>query len=107
MCGFPWLARGGCGRSVHGGAHDGAGDHGHGAVDASHVADHTIEGTHEGVAHAANAIEAGFAMPGLIEIGTMIGFLSLFLFVFYNSLSKANLIAKNDPYLSESLHHHV
>jgi hypothetical protein len=88
-------------------AHGVSGDHGQGAVDASLIADHTAEAAHEGAAHVAGAIEAGFALPGLIEIGTMIGFLSLFLFVFYNSLTKANLIAKNDPYLSESLHHHV
>lgn len=50
---------------------------------------------------------AGFSMPGLIEIGTMIGFLSLFLFVAFSVLSRNTLLAKNDPFLEESLHHHV
>lgn len=50
---------------------------------------------------------SGFTLPGLLEIGTFVGFLGLFLFVILNSLSKASLIPKNDPYLGESLHHHV
>jgi Ni/Fe-hydrogenase subunit HybB-like protein len=50
---------------------------------------------------------AGFTMPGLIELGTMVGFLSLFLFVVFTVLSRNTLLAKNDPFLEESLHHHV
>jgi hypothetical protein len=49
----------------------------------------------------------GFSLPGLIEVGTMIGFLSLFLFVVLSVLSRNTLLAKNDPFLEESLHHHV
>ncbi len=49
----------------------------------------------------------GFSIPGLLEIGTFIGFLSLFLFVFFSFLSRTTLLAKNDPFLEESLHHHV
>ena len=49
----------------------------------------------------------GAAFPGLAEIGVMIGFLSLFLFVTFKCLSKASLLPENDPYLEESLHHHV
>jgi len=45
--------------------------------------------------------------PNLVEFGVMIGFLSLFLFVTLKCLSKANLVPENDPYLEESLHHHV
>lgn len=44
---------------------------------------------------------------GFLEIGMALGFLGLFLFVVLNALSKAPLLAKNHPYLEESLHHHV
>ncbi|MEM8526669.1 MAG: hypothetical protein AAGG68_18645 [Bacteroidota bacterium] len=50
---------------------------------------------------------AGFHYPGLIEIGTMIGFLSLFLYVFFNNLAKAPLVAENDPYMMESVTHNI
>jgi hypothetical protein len=36
----------------------------------------------------------------------MLGFLGLYLFVFFSSLTRANLIPKNDPYLDEGDHHH-
>ena len=49
----------------------------------------------------------GFTLPGLLEIGTFLGFLGLFLFSTFYFLAKAPLVAKNDPYLAESLHHHV
>lgn len=57
--------------------------------------------------HAHSGFTPGFTLPGLLEIGTMLGFLSLFLFVILTVLSKNTLLAKNDPYLEESLHHHV
>lgn len=47
----------------------------------------------------------GWNFPGLVELGTMIGFLGLFIYFVFNALTKAPLIAKNDPYLEESLHH--
>ncbi len=50
---------------------------------------------------------AGFTIPGLIEIGTFLGFLSLFFLVTLSALAKADLVPFNDPYLEESLHHHV
>ncbi len=43
---------------------------------------------------------------GLLEIGVFLGFLGLFSFVVARSLSKANLIPKNHPFLQESIHHH-
>ena len=99
----------------HGGHHgDG---HGHEAVGHGEAGHHAAEVGHHAeaaaghgtdVAHGAvSTFEAGFSMPGFIEFGTMIGFLCLFLYVMFVHLSKANLVAKNDPYLSESLHHHV
>ena len=47
----------------------------------------------------------GFNFPGLIEVGTMIGFLGLFIFVVFSSLGKANLIPTNDPFVGETLTH--
>ena len=44
---------------------------------------------------------------GLIEIGCLIVFLSLFLFVILRGLSKVSLIPKKDPMLEESIHHHI
>ena len=42
---------------------------------------------------------------GILEIGTYLGFLGLFALVVSTTLSKANLIPKNHPYLEESLYH--
>jgi len=44
---------------------------------------------------------------GLMEIGAIIVFASLFVWLFYRTLSKAPLIAKNHPMLEESLHHSI
>ena len=44
---------------------------------------------------------------GLVEFGTMLIYGGAFLYVFFNSLSKSPLFAKNDPMLDESLYHHV
>ncbi len=44
---------------------------------------------------------------GLIEIGTFAAFAGLFIFVVFNSLSKANLYAKHHPYMEESYHHNT
>ena len=44
---------------------------------------------------------------GFVEIGTMIGFLGLFIWSTLRELSKAPLVARNHPMLQESLHHHI
>ena len=44
---------------------------------------------------------------GLIEIGSFISFLGIFLFVVLGALAKRPLLVKNHPYLQESLHHHI
>lgn len=49
----------------------------------------------------------GFAAPGFLEFGTMIGFLCLFLFFAYTMMARTRLEPTHDPYLEESLHHHV
>ena len=58
--------------------------------------------------HAAHGgFTAGFTIPGFLEIGTMIGFLGLFLYFSFVSLTRAGLVPKNSPYLAESVHHHT
>ena len=44
---------------------------------------------------------------GLLEIGILMIYLSMFLFVIFKSLSSRNLIAKNHPMLDESMHHDI
>ena len=95
----------------HGGhGHDahGAIDHGHEAAhDVAHAGGHGVEEVlHAGAAHG-SAFEMGFTIPGFLELGTFIGFLSLFLFFVLNSLSKVSLQSSSDPYIEESVHHHT
>lgn len=75
------------------------------ALGHGHEEGHTEDALH-GAEHASHIVE-GFTYPGLLEVGTMIGFLGLFLFVGLSVLSKSALVPKNDPYLEESVHHHV
>jgi Ni/Fe-hydrogenase subunit HybB-like protein len=84
------------------------------AAPAAGSADHGAEAAHgdgHGDAHAADAhhgdksFKLGYTIPGLPELGVMIGFLSLFLFFFFSNLEKASLVPLRDPYLEESLHH--
>jgi hypothetical protein len=49
----------------------------------------------------------GFTLPGFLELGTFLGFLGFFLYVSFEILSRSALVPANDPYLKESLHHHV
>jgi hypothetical protein len=44
---------------------------------------------------------------GIIEIGVFAGLAGLFLFAFGKALAAAPIIAKNHPYLEESIHHHL
>lgn len=44
---------------------------------------------------------------GWYEIGTFVGFLGLFIFVIFRTISKASLYPKNHPFADESLHHHI
>jgi len=92
---------GGHGHHGDGGHGDGHGDaHGH----AEHAAEHGADAGH----HAAESVmEMGFSIPGLLELGTFIGFLSLFIFFVLNSLSSVSLTGENDPYIEESIHHHT
>ncbi len=75
-------------------------------ITAMEAAAHGAEHSHEAAAHAV-PFAMGFSFPGLLEIGTMIGFLSFFFYMVFTRLAQASLTPKNDPYLEESLHHHV
>lgn len=44
---------------------------------------------------------------GFMEVGLILVYLSAFLYVSFNAMSKAPLFAKNHPMLQESLHHHI
>jgi hypothetical protein len=44
---------------------------------------------------------------GFLEIGTGLIFMSVFIYVVLNSLTKMPLFGKNHPMLEESLHHHI
>lgn len=91
----------------------GRGGHGEGheaTAGAHEGAAHVAEGAHAAVGSAvehASTFVSGFSMPGLLELGTMLGFLGFFGLIVFNALGKAPLTPKNDPYLEESLHHHV
>lgn len=78
---------------------------GHGHEAEAGAAGHGEVGGHA-AEHVSNFV-SGFTMPGMLEIGTFIGFLGLFLYVALTILSKSSLVPKNDPYLDESVHHHV
>ncbi|TAK45532.1 MAG: hypothetical protein EPO28_03610 [Saprospiraceae bacterium] len=76
---------------------------------AQEVAQHGTQAgsSHEAAASHASAFVAGFTIPGLIEIGVLIGFLGFFVYFVFSQLAKASLVPENDPYLEESLHHEV
>jgi len=76
----------------------------HGAEGAADHGAH--EAAHGAAEHASNFV-AGFSMPGLLEIGIFMGFTAFFLLVVGHYLGKASLVAKNDPFIAESVHHHV
>tara|TARA_R110002050_G_scaffold245367_1_gene382959 strand:+ start:25394 stop:26590 length:1197 start_codon:yes stop_codon:yes gene_type:complete len=44
---------------------------------------------------------------GIVELGMLLGYLGLFLFVVFRELAKAPLVVKNHPLLNESEHHHI
>jgi hypothetical protein len=70
------------------------GDHGDGhGADGHHAVDES------------KAFKLGYTLPGLEELGILIGFVCLFLFFFFNQLSKVSLVPLKDPFLEESLHH--
>ena len=106
--------------AAHGAAEHGANAVGHAAEAVGHGAEHVVKAVIETPAldalakeNAANYfhynqdLTAGFGLPGFLEIFTFLGFGALFVYFVFNQLSKASLIPKNDPYLEETLNHHV
>ncbi|MEN9331724.1 MAG: hypothetical protein RLZZ94_814 [Bacteroidota bacterium] len=59
----------------------------------------------EAGAHHGHSLTLGSV--GLMEIGTTLGFIGLFMYLVQHHLSKAPLVAKNHPMLEESLHHAI
>jgi hypothetical protein len=97
--------------SLHDHSHDSTAhaghDHGTAHTDEhNHDAHATDEHAHDAHAHGPSFV-MGIHFPGFYELGTMIGFLGLFLFVTFSFLSSASLMPKNDPYVDESKNHHV
>ena len=68
------------------------------------LSEHSSEAAHG--SHGAG-FNIGYSIPGLPEIGLMLGFLALCIGTTLHFLSKAPLTPKRDPFLEESLHHHV
>ncbi len=71
------------------------------------VIEHMGHAGHAVDSHAGHAMFFGDKFPGFLEIGTMLGFLGGFLYFSFSALTKAKLVPQKDPYLEESLHHHV
>lgn len=72
-----------------------------------HHAHEAAEHAAHDAGHHASHFVAGFTLPGFLEIGTFIGFLGLFLYFVMSRLAQAPIEPVNDPYIEESVHHHV
>jgi hypothetical protein len=70
---------------------------------------HELAAHAEEAGHAAHhgGFTAGYTIPGLLELGTFLGFLAFFVYFVFSRMEKAALEPANDPYIGESLHHHV
>jgi hypothetical protein len=108
----------------HGGEH-GAGDaHSAAGHDAGgHGAEHTAETIKSAIEtpatdhlnqmntdwffHYTPDMTAGYGIPGLLELGIMLGFGAGFVYFVLSQLEKASLVPENDPFLEETLHHQV
>jgi hypothetical protein len=98
---------------LHGGEHSestGVSNDAHNAETAmaSMSATEKLDATNEAeFFHYSPDMTSGYGMPGLIELGIFLGFGALFVFMVFSQLEKATLVPKKDPYLEETLHHHV
>lgn len=69
---------------------------------------HAVAADHHGdEGHGHSSFKMGMSFPGLLELGTMLGFLAFFLYVILSRLSKAKLVPENHPFVHESEHHHT
>ena len=50
---------------------------------------------------------AGYHYPGLLDLGTFLGFLAFFVYFVFTKLGQASLVPEKDPYIGESVTHHV
>lgn len=94
--------------SGHGHGHGDHGAHetaGHGAHEVAGHGGHEV--AHAAGHHAESVFEMGYTMPGFLELGTFIGFLSLFFFYVLGRVSSTSLTSSADPYIQESIHHHT
>lgn len=88
------------------------GDHGDHA-DEAHHGEEAHGDDHAAAAHGdeghghGSSFQMGMTFPGLLELGTMLGFLALFLYVALSALAKAKLMPENHPFVHESEHHHT
>jgi hypothetical protein len=76
-------------------------------ITAKEVAHHAAGTATEAGHHAASGFVSGFTIPGLLEVGIMLGFLAGFIYFVFNRLEKATLVPQNDPYWEETVHHEV
>lgn len=83
------------------------GQTGHENTDQGDHGDHADHGAGADHHHddALTGFKIGFTIPGIQELGVLVGFLSLFLFFFFRQLERAPLLPRKDPFLEESLHH--
>jgi len=44
---------------------------------------------------------------GYFEVGMLLAFAGLFLYMTFNSLTKASLVPKHNPFTQESIEHHI
>ena len=58
-------------------------------------------------AETASNFVSGFTIPGLLDLGVFLGFLAFFVYFVFIQLSKARLQPIGDPFIGESIHHHV
>lgn len=72
----------------------------------AHEAENHAE-AHADHGHGHPSFVMGIHFPGILELGTFIGFLGGFLFITFTFLSRASLKPLNDPYIGESEHHEV
>lgn len=76
------------------------------AATLSHAAAHEGD-EHAAAGHGHSAFQMGTTFPGLLEFGTMLGFLAFFLFIVLSRLEKVGLVPANHPFVRESEHHHT
>lgn len=86
----------------------GAGEGGHsllGAVSEQSARLVADTGGHGG--EAVSTFVSGFTLPGFLDVGVFLGFLAFFMYFALIQLTKARLEPVGDPYIGESIHHHV